>query len=135
MLQRHGRGHVIDVTGVRQGPYGDDDVRRVELFHRELVVAWLVDHAVDVVVFVDHHRRDVATPTVRQGQCGPLGDVDHGEAVQRVTIQPNDGLPINGGGFAVVEEPVHACGVALKVGEHSMGLGAYEIVDVHPHGS
>ena len=101
----------------------------------EAVITGLVEDLVDVVILVDDHHRDVAVVVLRDRDCRPGGDVDHGEAVQGVPVHPDHRLVVDGRGSAVVGEHVHSAGVSLQAGEHAVGLGASKVVHVHrnPH--
>src|ERR1700761_7579504 len=91
----------------------------------------LVQDAVNEMVFVDDHRREVPTTSVRQDQPGWLREIDDREAIQGVPIEPDDRLFIDTGGCPVVSEAPDSPGDCLDVSEHSVSLRSHEVVDVH----
>jgi hypothetical protein len=95
------------------------------------VVAGLVVDAVDVVVLVDDHHREVPLAAVRESERRPCGQVDHGRGVERVPVLPDDGLLVQWRGLAEVVQAVDPAGLSFEGSEHPSRLGTAEAVDVH----
>ena len=123
---------VVRVAGINEGACDDRRERRVELLHGDVVVAGVMKHAVDVVILIDDHDRQIAFTGVRHGDRCAAGDIDNREAVQGVAIHPDHGLLVDSRRSAVVLESVHASGVTLNSREHPIGLRTGEVVNVHP---
>lgn len=69
------------------------------------------------VVLVDDHDRHVPVARVRYGQPPATGEVHHGEAVEGVTVEPDDRLLLDLCRLAVVTEGVAPTGGGLDIGE------------------
>ena len=123
----------VGVVRVDEDSRGDCDVVGVEPVDREGMFARRVEYVVDVVVVVDDHHREVAVACVGNRQCGTLRDVDDRAAVQRVAVLANDSLVVDRRWLAVMNQLVDAY-VLREGGEHAVGFGAYEVVDVDVRG-
>jgi hypothetical protein len=65
ILQRiHGR-NVLRIFRVDQNAHGQQDIRRVEFVHRQIVGSGRMEDPVDVMVLIDDHRGDVALAAIR----------------------------------------------------------------------
>jgi hypothetical protein len=119
---------VVGVRGVNQHTCPERHVRGVEVLDRQVVGARLGEDLIDVVVLVDNHHRQVAVPGVGDRDGRPLGDVDDGQAVERVSVHPDDCLLIDRCGGAQVLPLAHAACVVLQAGEHPVRLSPDEVV-------
>jgi len=128
----HGR-YVVLVGGIHENPRGHPDPRRVELLDGQAVLTGFVKNAVDEVVLVDDHYRDVSIPGVRERDRRSLRDVEARRAVQPVPVHPDHRLLVDRSQTPAVLETIHPTGLALQGCEHPIALGTAEVLDGHTH--
>ena len=71
ILELVDRGDVVGVGWIDQDSRRDAGPGRVELFDGHRVLTRLVEDAVDVVVLIDHHHRQVSVAAVGDRQVAP----------------------------------------------------------------
>jgi L-ascorbate metabolism protein UlaG (beta-lactamase superfamily) len=92
-LQSTDSGNVIGIERIDQGSDADQYVARAATVIVQLVPSRLVQEHVDVVVLIHSHRGHVSPVGLRERRSGRFGEVENREAVQRIPVQADNGLP------------------------------------------
>ena len=126
-------GDIGWVGRVGEDPHSDQDVRGVELLNCQLEFTRVVEHAIDVVILIHDHHRQIAASTIRNRQRGTHRNVNDRQAVERVTVHPDHCLVVKWRGRPMVEQRIHTARVSLKRREHPVSLCSDEILVVDLH--
>ena len=118
VLDLHRCRQVRGICRIDEHARRNQHVRGVEVGLADLMPPGPMEDTIDVVVLVDDHDREVALAGVRDRHDSALGDVHHGDAVQRVAVRSDDRLVVDRDGDAIVIPAVDPAGVVLKRGEH-----------------
>jgi hypothetical protein len=82
------------------------------------------------VILVDHLKRHEAIAGVGHGNGDRPGvEVKHRERIERVTVEPDDGLMVDGCRLSMMQQLSQAAGIFDEIAHIDVGFRAGKIVD------
>ena len=127
ILQRVDGSDIVRIVWIDENARCQANELRVEFVECQLVGSSFMVDAVDEVILIDHHHREVAISRIGQRHRRRLAEVDDDRTVERVAILPDDRLVVERRDCPRVRPNA---GVAAERTEHSIRFCSCEVGNV-----